>query len=91
MPKLRKSSTPSATTQAKTPRPKLVEVYTTIAGGQDVFLLRRGEVDNKQGKAEPGFIQVLYRGDVAAPRSFCRRQRQLEPAAEDPRVRLASG
>ena len=41
------------------PRPPLTEVYTTIAGGQDVFLLRRGEVDNKQGKAEPSFLQVL--------------------------------
>jgi len=43
------------------PRPKLTEVYTTIAGGQDVFLLRRGEVANKLGKAEPGFVQVLMR------------------------------
>lgn len=41
------------------PRPSLTEVYTTIEGGQDVFLLRRGEVDNKQGKAEPAFLQVL--------------------------------
>ena len=41
------------------PRPPLTEVYTTVAGGQDVFLLRRGEVDNKQGKAEPSFLQVL--------------------------------
>ncbi len=45
------------------PRPPLTEVYTTIAGGQEVFLLRRGEVDNKLGKAEPGFLQVLLRGD----------------------------
>ncbi len=44
---------------AKEPRPKLTDVYTTIAGGQDVFLLRRGEVDNKQGKADPAFVQVL--------------------------------
>lgn len=41
------------------PRPPLTEVYTTIDGGQDVFLLRRGEVDNKQSKAEPAFLQVL--------------------------------
>lgn len=46
-----------------TPRPNLSEVYTTVAGGQEVFFLRRGEVDNKQGPAEPGFIQVLWRGD----------------------------
>ena len=37
----------------------MTELYTTVAGGQDVFLLRRGEVDNKQGKAEPAFLQVL--------------------------------
>ena len=52
------------------PRPPFTEVYTTVAGGQDVFLLRRGEVDNKQGKAEPGVIQVLLRSEatpVTAP------------------------
>ncbi|MBL8865624.1 MAG: PSD1 domain-containing protein [Planctomycetia bacterium] len=47
---------------AAAPRPKLVEVYTTINGGQDVFFLRRGEVDAKNGKAEPGIVQVLHRG-----------------------------
>ena len=66
---------------AKTPRPDFREVYTTVAGGQDVFLLRRGEVDNKQGQAQPGFLQVLWRdSQPAAPRT--------EPA-EPPRVALA--
>ncbi len=51
---------------AAAPRPNLSEVYTTVAGGQDVFFLRRGEVDNKQGKSEPGFMQVLWRGDAPA-------------------------
>ncbi|HUQ68386.1 MAG TPA: PSD1 and planctomycete cytochrome C domain-containing protein [Planctomycetaceae bacterium] len=46
---------------AKRPRPPVTEVYTTIAGGQDVFFLRRGEVDNKQGRADPSFVQVLDR------------------------------
>jgi len=41
------------------PRPPLTEVYTTVAGGQEVFLLKRGEVENKAGKAEPSFLQVL--------------------------------
>jgi hypothetical protein len=62
---------------AATPRPKLAEVYMTVSGGQDVFLLRRGEVDNKAGKAEPSFVQVLSRG--AGPAS-----------PGDPRVNLAN-
>jgi len=41
------------------PRPPLTEVYTAVAGGRDVFLLRRGEVDGKQGAAVPTFLQVL--------------------------------
>lgn len=63
---------------AAAPRPNLSEVYTTVAGGQDVFFLRRGEVDNKQGKSEPGFMQVLWRGDAPA---------KTEPPT-DPRVAL---
>lgn len=47
---------------AAVPRPNLTEVYTTVAGGQDVFFLKRGEVDNKDGKAEPGYLKVLWRG-----------------------------
>ncbi len=70
------------------PRPPLTEVYTTIAGGQDVFLLRRGEVDNKQGKAEPSFLQVLA---TAADHEA---QWLPKPAAGqqpiDPRVGLAN-
>ncbi|MEY2726869.1 MAG: hypothetical protein RLZZ458_2736 [Planctomycetota bacterium] len=66
---------------AKSPRPDFREVYTTVAGGQDVHLLRRGEVDNKIGLAQPGFIQVLWRGNQpAAPAT--------EPA-EPPRAALA--
>ncbi len=60
------------------PRPNLSEVYTTVAGGQDVFFLRRGEVDNKQGKAEPGFLQVLMRGNDDGPVSALP-QPPLEP------------
>ena len=49
---------------ANEPRPPLHFVYTTVEGGQDVFLLRRGEVDNKQGKSEADFLEVLKRGDL---------------------------
>lgn len=66
----------------KEPRPALTEIYTTVAGGQDVFRLRRGEVDNKDGKAEPSVLQVLSRGDAPPPAS--------PPAASpiDPRLAL---
>ncbi|MGV2340098.1 MAG UNVERIFIED_CONTAM: DUF1553 domain-containing protein [Planctomycetaceae bacterium] len=66
---------------AAAPRPDFREVYTTVPGGQDVHLLRRGEVDNKLGLAQPGFLQVLWRGpQPAAP---------LAEPAEPPRVALA--
>ncbi len=67
---------------AAMPRPNLSEVYTTVAGGQDVFFLRRGEVDNKQGKAENGFIQVLWRSEGPAVPV------KTQPET-DPRVALA--
>jgi hypothetical protein len=77
--------------QAAAPRPNLTEVYTTVAGGQDVFLLRRGEVDNKLGEAEPGFVQVLLRKSSASTEPT----RSAAPAAAqsdavDPRVSLAA-
>ena len=62
------------------PRPTMTEVYTTVAGGQDVYWLRRGEVDNKLGKAEPGYLQVLLRGNAAAPTA----------SPVDPRIGLAN-
>ena len=61
------------------PKPKLADVYTTVAGGQDVFLLRRGDVASKEGKAGPGFIQVLA---TTAP------DRWLGQPAREPRVAL---
>jgi hypothetical protein len=44
-----------------------------------VFLLRRGEVDNKAGKADTGFIQVLSRAD---------RARWVESEKTHPRIAL---
>jgi hypothetical protein len=69
------------------PRPPLTEVYTTVAGGQDVYLLRRGEVDNKQGKSNPGILQVLYRAPegAASPGTAA-----VAPANVDPRLSLAN-
>ncbi len=67
----------------QTPRPKLSEVYTAAAGGQDVYLLRRGEVDQKLGKADPGFLQVLSR-----PTASTLPPSTVQPAP-DPRVALA--
>ena len=66
---------------AALPRPNLQEVYTTVAGGQDVFFLRRGEVDNKQNKAEPGYLQVLLRSNEPT--------KPVE-SPEPPRVALAN-
>lgn len=66
---------------AARPRPLLTEVYTSIPGGQDVFLLRRGEVDNKQGKAEPNVVQVLTRGSLPPANSS---------SSNDPRISLAN-
>ncbi len=73
---------------AATPRPRLAEVYTTVAGGEDVFFLRRGEVNNKQGKAEPGFLQVLSHTDEPpAPTAL---QSAAANTPVDPRVALAN-
>lgn len=47
--------------ERRRPQPALTEVYTVASGGEDVYFLRRGEVDRKEGKADAGFIQVLMR------------------------------
>ena len=75
----------------QTPRPKLAEVYTAAAGGQEVYLLRRGEVDQKLGKADPGFLQVLSRPvstNSSAP-SPIRNSSLSTSNPSDPRVALA--
>ncbi|MEY4199912.1 MAG: hypothetical protein RLZZ265_1652, partial [Verrucomicrobiota bacterium] len=65
----------------KTPKPDLVAVYSTKAGGQDVHLLRRGEVDSKVSKANPNYLQVL---NTAAEGE----KRWLPKPEADPRVAL---
>ncbi len=67
--------------EAKTPRPDLVAVYSTKAGGQDVHLLRRGEVDSKVTKADPDYLQVLNTASEGA-------KRWLPKPEADPRVAL---
>jgi hypothetical protein len=47
------------------PKPNLITVYTTTGGGQDVYFLRRGEVDNKDTKSNPAYFQVLQDADVS--------------------------
>jgi hypothetical protein len=60
-PPARKLLTAITEHEKKRPQPLLTEVYTTKQGGEDVYFLRRGEVDRKEGKANPDFIQVLMR------------------------------
>jgi hypothetical protein len=48
----------------KAPKREYAQIYSTKTGGADVYLLRRGEVDNKAGLANPAFVQVLSRGEA---------------------------
>ena len=74
--------------EARKPQPALTEVYTTTNGGQDVFFLRRGEVDRKEGKASPNFVQVLMRsGD--AEKKWVSLPDAAQPAVH-PRISLAN-
>ncbi len=70
--------------ERKRPLPDLTEVYTSRDGGQDVYYLRRGEVDRKDGKANPDFIQVLMRSEEAGKRWV------PEKPALHPRISLAN-
>ena len=78
-PEAAKIATAEFDLQKHQPRPEFVSVYSTKTGGADVFLLRRGEVDNKAGKADTGFIQVLSRAD---------RARWVESEKTHPRIAL---
>ena len=71
-----------ASIQAKQPQPNLVKVYGTTngpwvitgnaqkveSGSQDVFVLARGEVGRKTGKAAPGFVLAALPADDAEPK-----------------------
>lgn len=64
--------------ERKRPQPVLTEVYTTKDGGEDVYFLRRGEVDRKDGKADTNFIQVLMR-DSGAERKWVPEKDNVHP------------
>jgi hypothetical protein len=70
------------------PRAPLTEVYTTVAGGRDVFFLRRGEVDAKAGQASPAFLQVLMR-NADGPAKWLPAPATGQPVTE-PRLALAN-
>ena len=70
------------------PRPPLTDVYTAVAGGRDVFMLRRGEVDGKLGQAHPAFLQVLATSPGGAEK-WLPKPAEGQPAL-DPRVGLAN-
>lgn len=70
------------------PRPPLTDVYAAVAGGRDVFLLRRGEVDSKVGQAHPAFLQVLATSPNGAEK-WLSKPAEGQPAL-DPRVGLAN-
>jgi hypothetical protein len=67
---------------AKEPKPNLLKVYAATNGGwvitgnsqavksgsQDVFVLARGEVGRKKGKAAPGFVLATVAADEAEQR-----------------------
>ncbi|MBU6221403.1 MAG: DUF1549 domain-containing protein [Planctomycetes bacterium] len=71
-----------AAIEAKKPRPDLVMVYGATngpwvitgnaqavkSGSQEVFVLARGEVGRKKGKATPGFVLATLPADDAEPR-----------------------
>lgn len=68
------------------PQPVLTEVYTAANGGEDVYFLRRGEVDRKEAKADTSFIQVLMRTDDSQ-----RKWTEDETRKQvDPRIALAN-
>jgi hypothetical protein len=71
------------------PQPVLTEVYTTKDGGQDVYFLRRGEVDRKEGKASPTFLQVLMPGGEGAEARWMPEPDPKQPAPH-PRIALAN-
>ena len=90
-----------AAVDAKEPKPNLLKVYAATNGGwvitgnsqavqsgsQDVFVLARGEVSRKKGKAAPGFVLAAIATDDAEQSLFVGPNSQPLP---DSRLGLAS-
>ena len=70
--------------ERKRPAPVLTEIYTTGDGGRDVFFLRRGEVDRKEGKMSPKFVSVLMPAGDAEKRWIA----AAEPSMPQPHPRI---
>ena len=74
---------------SKEPKREYAQIYSTKPGGADVYLLRRGEVDNKAGLANPAFLQVLSRGEATQwTTAQPGKQGEATPPAVHPRVAL---
>ena len=90
-----------AAIEAKKPKPNLLKVYAATNGGwvitgnsqavrsgsQDVFVLARGEVSRKKGKAAPGFVLATMAADDAEQRLLSGRDDKPLP---DSRLGLAN-
>ncbi|MCA9117351.1 MAG: DUF1553 domain-containing protein, partial [Planctomycetaceae bacterium] len=84
------------------PQPELTQVYAarqrggTYQFGENtyrVFHLLRGNADNKQDEAEPGFLQILMPGDDGAAQWLAAEKKaeaDASPPAVAPRLALAS-
>ena len=82
--------------QRHEPKPDLMKVYAAkIRGGTyqfggdtyKVYHLRRGNADNKEALAEPGFLQVLMKADTSEQRWL--KKKNPDGAEENLRGRLA--
>ena len=74
-------------TRLHEPQPTHVEIYATGAGGGDVFVLARGEVNRKQEKAQAGFVRAAVASDTAEIESMAGADGKPLP---QPRLALAT-
>jgi hypothetical protein len=72
----------------KTPQPALIDVFAAGPRNNDIHFLVRGEVDRKQGKVNPGIIQVLARTPAGESKWLGKSEAKVPPSIE-PRIALA--